>query len=177
MSKLLSLFLTFIKIGAFLFGGGYSMLPLLIRELVENRGWTTEEELLDYFALSQCVPGVISVNTATFVGYKLSGLPGAITATLGVIFVPVLVILAIAIALKNLWQNPVVVHAFAGIRVAVAALIIAAVIRLLRTAVRDWFGIALCVVAFALVGLLGQSPVYVVLGGAALGLVYGRLRR
>ncbi len=177
MSKLLTLFLTFTKIGAFLFGGGYSMLPLLIRELVESKGWTTEEELLDYFALSQCVPGVISVNTATFVGYKLRGLPGAICATLGVIFVPILVILGIAIALKNLWQNPIVVHAFAGIRVAVAALIIAAVVRLLRTAVHDWFGIALCVAAFVLVGLLGQSPVYVVLGGAALGLVYGRLRR
>ena len=118
MKDLLNLYLVFVKIGAFMFGGGYSMLPLLTRELVDNRQWVDETELLDYFAIAQCTPGIIAVNTATFVGQKRRGFIGGLVATLGVITVPILLILLIAALLVGFWQHPVVNHAFAGIRVA-----------------------------------------------------------
>ena len=172
-----ALFLAFLKIGAFLFGGGYSMLPLLTRELVEKRGWVTEEELLDYFAIAQCTPGAIAVNTATFIGCKRGGALGGAVATLGVVLVPVGIIILIASLLMQFWHLPLVMSALRGVRVAVAALIVAAVVKLLRSNVRNVFGVVLCVVAFALVALLGQSPIIVVAGAAIAGLVAGRLRK
>ena len=169
------LFWSFCKIGAFMFGGGYSMLPLLTRELVDRRHWTTEDELLDYFAIAQCTPGIIAVNTATFVGQKLDGLLGAAAATLGVITVPMLLILLIASVLAPFWSLPAMVHAFAGIRAAVAALIAAAVVRLCKASVKNWFGVALCALSFVIVALLGQSPVIVVAGAALAGILAGRI--
>ena len=136
MKELLSLFLTFAKIGAFMFGGGYAMLPLLEKELIERKGWVTREEILDYFAISQCTPGVIAVNTATFVGHKRKGVAGGVFATLGVIFVPMLLIILIAALLQSFWSTPIVRRIFSGIRISVAALIITAVIKLIRSSVR-----------------------------------------
>lgn len=176
MSELITLFLAFFKVGALMFGGGYAMLPLLTREIVENRGWATEEELLDYFAIAQCTPGVIAVNTATFIGHKKKGALGAAFATLGVVFAPMCLILLIAMALQNLWQNPLVNRIFIGVRVAVSALIVSAVIRLVRAGVKNWIGIILCVLSFALVAIWGQSPVLAVVGSAMAGLLYGRAR-
>ena len=172
-----ALFLAFLKIGAFMFGGGYSMLPLLTRELVEKRGWATEEELLDYFAIAQCAPGAIAVSTATFIGCKRGGALGGAVATLGVVLVPVGIIVLIASLLMQFWHLPLVMSALRGVRVAVAALIVAAVVNLLRSNVRNLFGVVLCVIAFALVALLGQSPIIVVAGAAIAGLVAGRLRK
>ncbi len=176
MKELLSLFLTFAKIGAFMFGGGYAMLPLLEKELIERKGWVTREEILDYFAISQCTPGVIAVNTATLVGHKRKGVAGGVFATLGVIFVPMLLIIVIAALLQNFWATPVVRRIFSGIRISVAALIITAVIKLIRSSVRNLFGIVLCVLAFAAVTFFELSPVIVVLVAAAAGIVYGRCR-
>lgn len=170
-------YLTFCKIGAFMFGGGYSMLPLLNRELVDARHWTSEEELLDYFAIAQCTPGVIAINTATFVGKKLGGMPGAAAATLGVITVPVGVVILIASVLMQFWTLPAVQHAFGGVRVAVAALIVSAVVRLVRASVKDWFGLVLCLISFALIGLLHLSPVFAVLLAAAAGILRGRVSK
>ena len=171
------LFLAFIKIGSFMFGGGYSMLPLLTHELVDNRGWATEEELLDCFAIAQCTPGPIAINTATFIGCKRGGALGGAVATIGVVFVPVCIVVLIASLLMRFWHLPLVISALRGVRVAVAALIVAAVVKLLRSNVRNLFGVALCVIAFALVALLGQSPVFVVAGAAIAGLVAGRMRK
>lgn len=171
------LFVSFLKIGAFMFGGGYSMLPLLIRELVDKRGWTSEEELLDYFAISQCTPGVIAVNTATFIGNKRGGALGGAVATLAVILVPMTVVVFVASVLMRFWHLPMVQSAFNGIRVAVAALIAAAVVKLLRSNVRNLFGIVLCVVAFAVVAVFGQSPIIVVAGATLAGLIAGRMRK
>ena len=131
------LFLTFAKVGVMTFGGGYAMLPILQREVVENKGWATEEELTDYFAIGQCTPGVIAVNTATFIGQKNKGIPGGILATLGVVF-PSLVIISllagVITAFSHLaWVN----HAFGGIRVCVCVLILNAVVKLFKKAVID----------------------------------------
>ena len=137
MSIYLDLFLTFAKVGGMTFGGGYAMLPILQREVVENKGWATEEELTDYFAIGQCTPGIIAVNTATFIGQKNKGVPGGIIATLGLVF-PSLVIISllagVITAFSHLaWVN----HAFGGIRVCVCVLILNAVVKLFKKAVID----------------------------------------
>lgn len=170
------LYLTFLKIGAFMFGG-YSMLPLLQRELVDTKKWVTEDEILNYFSVAQCTPGIIAVNTATFVGYKRHKISGGFVATLGIITVPIILISAIAFLLSAFSHLEIVAHIFAGVRVAVSALIVSAVIRLVRGSVKDLVSLLLCVTSFLLMTLLSVSPVFVVLGAALVGLVWGRLKR
>lgn len=137
MKKLIKLFFTFAKIGAFTFGGGYAMLPMLQREVVENNKWATEEQLTDYFAIGQCTPGVIAVNTATFVGKSQAGILGAIFATLGVVFPSVVIISIIAAFLTNFAEYTIVKYAFSGIRVCVCVLIFDAVKKLFTKSVID----------------------------------------
>ncbi len=177
LKSLGELYLTFLKIGAFMFGGGYSMLPLLSRELVVRHGWISEETLLDYFAIAQCMPGALAVNTATLVGNLRCGVPGGASALLGVITAPMALIVAIAASLMRFWHLPAVASAFAGVRVAVAALICAALINLIRSNVKNTFGIVLCGFAFVVVTIFGQSPILVVLAAAVAGLIAGRLRK
>ena len=135
---LLDLFLTFAKVGVMTFGGGYAMLPILQREVVEKKKWATEDQLADYYAVGQCTPGVIAVNTATFVGSSQGGIPGGIIATLGVVFPSIVIILAIAAFLSNFMHLEAVAHAFNGVRAGVVALILASVIKLFKGAVEDW---------------------------------------
>ena len=130
MNELLDLYLCFVKIGATNFGGGYAMLPLLERELAVKRNWVTMEELMDYYAIGQCTPGVIALNVSTFIGVKRKGIPGAITSTMGFLTAPIAIILIIAAFLTNFADLPAVNHAFAGIRVCVCILILQAVIKL-----------------------------------------------
>ena len=137
MNKYLDLFLTFARIGGLTFGGGYAMLPMLQKEVVEKRGWATEEELMDYYALGQCTPGIIAVNTATFVGQNTAGNLGGIIATLGVVFPSLIIITLIAMFLQNFADLPVVQNAFAGIRVCVCVLVFNAVVKLWKKAVVD----------------------------------------
>lgn len=137
MNRCLDLFLTFAKIGVCTFGGGYAMLPILQRELVEKRGWVREEELTDYFAIGQCTPGVIAVNTATFVGHKLKGPAGGVVATLGVVFPSIVIIMVIAAFLQNFAELPVVIHAFNGVRACVCALILSSVLKLRKSTMVD----------------------------------------
>lgn len=137
MNKYLDLFLTFARIGGLTFGGGYAMLPMLQKEVVEKRGWATEEELMDYYALGQCTPGIIAVNTATFVGQNTAGNLGGIIATLGVVFPSLIIINLIAMFLQNFADLPVVQNAFAGIRVCVCVLVFNAVVKLWKKAVVD----------------------------------------
>ena len=173
----MDLFTSFFRIGLFTFGGGYAMLPMLERECVENHSWATRDELLDYFAIAQCTPGVIAVNTATFVGSDERGVPGAAAATLGVVTPSIIIILIIAMVLKNFAHIAAVQHAFAGIRVAVGALILKAVIGMIENSVKDWLGIALCAAAFLLVAFFDVSPVFIVLGAALVGIGSSELRR
>ena len=122
MNKLLSLFVSFAKVGVMTFGGGYAMIPILEREVVDNHGWVSREEMMDYYAVGQCTPGVIAVNTATFIGYKIAGVPGGIVATLGVVFPSVVIISIIAGILTTFADIPAVKSAFAAIRVCVCVL-------------------------------------------------------
>ena len=174
IKEICELVVSFFKIGIMPFGGGYAMLPMLQRELVENRKWVTEEEILNYFAIGQCTPGVIAVNTATFVGYKRCKIPGAIFATIGVVLPSMIIITIIAAVLSNFAHIPAVQHAFAGIRIAVSALIVASVIKLIKTNVKSIAQIIIAVAAFVLVAVFGQNPVFAVIGAAVAGLCLGK---
>lgn len=165
---LLELFFLFAEIGATTFGGGYAMLPILQRELVEKRHWATEEQLMDYYAIGQCTPGIIAVNTATFIGNTKAGMIGGIVATLGVVSPSVVIITIISIFLQNFAELSIVKHAFNGIRAAVCVLIMDSVVKLGKKSIRDLWGwiIFLCVLMASM--LSGISPVLlVVLSGAA----------
>ncbi len=176
-TSLIQLFFAFLRLGALLFGGGYAMLPVLERECVEKHGWITCAEMLDFFAISQCLPGLIATNTATFIGTKERGVAGAAVSVLGVIAAPIVVILIIAVLLANFADIPAVQHAFGGIRVAVCVLILNAVIKLIKGNVKNWLGIALCVAAFALIALFSISPAFVVLGAALVGIGKGSIEK
>lgn len=171
------MFITFAKVGVMTFGGGYAMLPILEREVVENKGWATEEELLNYFAVGQCTPGIIAVNTATFIGYKYKGISGGIFATAGVIFPSLVIIIILAAFLQNFAEIPFVIKAFAGIRAVVAALVINAVIKFFKSGVKDLTGFFIFLAAFIIAGILGISSIYVVIGALIVGLIAGRLGR
>ena len=171
MKELFDLFFTFSKIGALTFGGGYAMLPIIQREIVEGKDWATEEEILDYYAVGQCTPGVIAVNTATFIGYKNRGIIGAIFATLGLVFPSLIIIMILASFLQSFSTLPLVQSAFAGIRIAVIALIIDTVIKLFKSSIKDILGIIICLLAFILSAFLNISPVYIVISAALLGLI------
>ena len=150
MNSYLDLFVTFAKIGVCTFGGGYAMLPILQRELVEKRDWATEGELSDYFAIGQCTPGIIAVNTATFVGHKLRGVAGGVVATLGLVFPCLVIIMLIAAFLQNFAELPVVIHAFNGVRACVCALILSSICKLLKGTVVDRATLVIYVVVLAL---------------------------
>ena len=168
MKDLWTMFWAFARIGGLTFGGGYAMLPMLQKEVVEKHGWATEEELMDYYAIGQCTPGVIAVNTATFVGQKTRGLAGAIFATLGVVFPSVVIITLIAAFLSNFAHLAVVQNAFAGVRVCVCVLIFNAVVKLWKKSVVDKAALVIFLVVFSGSCLLDLSPViWVLLAGAA----------
>ena len=186
MNILVDLFLTFARIGACTFGGGYAMLPILQRELVENKKWATEDQLADYYAVGQCTPGIIAVNTSTFVGRSQGGVAGGIVATLGLVFPSLVIIMVIAAFLQNFMHLDVVVHAFNGVRAGVVALIASSVIKLFKNAVIDWptriiYALVLVLAGYGTFfslpqGALGQalgfvmSPVFLVVAAGAAGL-------
>ena len=175
MNTYLDLFFTFAKVGVMTFGGGYAMLPILQREIVDKKGWATEEELMDYFAIGQCTPGIIAVNTATFIGQKLRGIPGGIVTSLGVVF-PSLIIISLLAGVIEAFSHLVwVQNAFGGIRVCVCVLILNAVTKLYKKAVVD----KLTFVIFLLVALgsflLDLSPVIFVVLAAMAGILLKNL--
>ena len=169
MNIYFDLFWTFAKIGVCTFGGGYAMLPALQREVVEKRAWATEEELTDYFAIGQCTPGVIAVNTATFVGQKQKGAAGGVFATLGVVFPSIVIIMVIAAFLQNFAHLPAVVHAFNGVRACVCALILSSVLKLRRTTIVDKATLVIFLAALA----LAVTGVFVTVPDTAAGAVLG----
>ena len=177
---LLDMIWTFFKVGICTFGGGYAMLPVLQREVVEKKQWVTQEEILDYYAVGQCTPGIIAVNTATFVGYKYAGILGGILCSLGFVLPSLLIILSIAAVLQNFASLEVVKNAFAGIRVCVCVLILNSVVKLWKSAVKDklTLGVFLLVFAAMVVGKYGFgvsiSPVIFVVLAVIGGIVMDR---
>lgn len=172
ISTVAKLFAVFAEIGAVTFGGGYAMLPILQREVVEKRGWATEEELMDYYAIGQCTPGIIAINVATFIGYKQAGLLGGLFATFGVVTPSIIIITLISMFLQTFADLPIVRHAFSGIRAAVTVLILDSVIKLGKKSIVD----VPCFIIFAAVWLattfVHLSPVIsVVLSGVAAWLI------
>ena len=168
MNELLDLFFTFARIGGLTFGGGYAMLPILQREVVDSRHWATNEELMDYYAIGQCTPGIIAVNTATFIGNKTKGVIGGIVATLGVVFPSLVIISIIAAFISNFAHYPVVRNAFAGIRVCVVILILNAVVKLGKSSIKDAVGLGIFLAVLAGAVFLDVTPaVFVILAGIA----------
>lgn len=176
MKAYLELFLAFAKMGVVLFGGGYAMLPLLEKEVVDKRGWATRDEILDYLAIGQTTPGIIAINICSFLGYRRKGWGGAFVATLGFVFPALVIISIIAGVLAELSDLPVVQHAFGGIRIVVAALIADTLVKFSKGAIKDRWGILLGL--FALGGSLffRTSPILIVLTASLVGILIYRVR-
>ena len=172
---LLKLFTAFARVGVLTFGGGYAMIPMLEREIVDRHGWATSEELMDYYAVGQCTPGVIAVNTATFIGYKIAGNLGGVVATLGVVFPSFVIITVIAGIIQNFADIPAVRSAFAAIRVCVCVLIFNSVLKLWKGAVKDKAALVLCLLVLVLSMFFNISPIVFVVFCAAAGILFTRL--
>ncbi len=175
MNEYLDLFLTWAKIGGFTYGGGYAMLPMIIREVDEHKHWASEEEILDYYAMSQCTPGVLAVNVATFVGYKRKGVMGGIIATLGVIFPSIVIISIIATFLNNFADEPIVRHALNGISIAVCVLMSKTLVKMGKSSLKDVKTIAIFIASFISVFFLGVSTIVISVCAGILGYIFFRL--
>jgi len=173
----LRLLLSFAYIGAFTFGGGYSMLPMFQRELVEKKEWLTEQEMADLFSISQCLPGIIAVNTAVFVGHRQKGIPGGIVAAIGVVLPSLIVIMAIAAFLSNFADIPVVQRAFTGLRVCVSVLIINAVLKLRKHSIIDLPTVIIFISVFLLSIFMVLPVVALVAIAGVSGIVISLLRK
>ena len=162
MKILLELFIVFFKIGSLTFGGGIAMLPMSQRELVHTNKRTTEVELMDYYSIGQCTPGIIAINTATFIGYKIKGKIGAVFSTFGIVCPSLIIIIIIAGFIKNFLYIKWVMYVFAGIKIAVAGLVLDAFISLFKKNVKNKIAFLLCILAFILNFVLKISPVYII---------------
>jgi chromate transporter len=176
MKEYLDLFVTFIKIGVTTFGGGYAILPVLERELIAKRGWTSMDEVMDYYTIAQVTPGIIAVNVSTFIGYKRKGPLGGVIATLGFAVPSLFIITIIAAFLSNFADLPLVQRAFGGIRVAVGALILDTVIKLIKGIFKDFKAVIIYIIAFGLSAILSASPVLLVAAAGILGFLIYRPR-
>lgn len=176
MKQLIDLFMVFFRMGAFTFGGGYAMLPLIQKEIVEKRGWATDEEVLDYYAIGQVTPGIIAVNTSTFIGYKIRGIVGGIVATLGMVAPSIIVITVIVMFLDNFIEYQIVQHAFGGIRIIVVALIAHTVYKMAKQAIKDKITLGIFIAGFLVVAFLPISPVWVIVAATLIGIVADRKR-
>lgn len=176
MKDLLKLFISFAKVGSLTFGGGYAMLPILEREIVEKNNWATKEEIMDYYAIGQCTPGVIAVNSATFIGYKVKGILGGIISTLGVVFPSIVIITIIAAFISNFTELQIVQDAFAGIKVCVCVLIFNTVLSLLNSSVIDKGTLFIFLLILALTLFTNISPIIFVIVAGILGTILKSLK-
>ncbi len=173
-NKKLELFLSFANIGAFTFGGGYAMIPLLQKEVVENKKWISENEMLDITAISQSTPGPLAINCATFVGYKVGGIMGSILATLGVVLPSFFVIIIVSILFNMFRDNAIVENVFAGIKAGVIVLILEAALKLSKQLKHNWFNFILLTASFLITVFTSINVIYVLIVCALLGvLVHG----
>ncbi|WP_426350152.1 chromate transporter [Alloiococcus sp. CFN-8] len=176
MKHYLDLFMVFFKIGAFTLGGGYAMVPLIQKEVVDNKGWLQKEEFIDTLALAQSSPGPIAINTAVFVGFKDSGVLGALITTLGSVLPSFTIILIIALFFRDIRDNIYVDKAFKGIRPAIVALIVAPVITMSKSIGLKSLKLLIPVASALLIAYGGISPIIVILIAAAGGIIYGKVK-
>lgn len=176
MKELFRLFYTFAKIGSMTFGGGYAMLPILQREIVDKNHWCTEDDLMDYFAIGQCTPGIIAVNTATFIGYRLRGIIGGIFATIGLVFPSIVIITIIAAFIRGFADLEVVVHALNGIKICVCALILDATIKLGKKSIIDGYCLAVFLLVFFISLLTDISTILLIIAAGLAGIVVNMIR-
>ena len=170
MKKLWELYVTFLRVGGLTFGGGMAMLPMLKKEVIEKKGWTNEEELLDIYAIGQCTPGIIAVNTSTYIGYEQAGIIGAVCGTLGMVTPSLIIITLIATILNRFIAEPLVVHALSGIRVAVCAIMLNTVISLARAGIKDKLGVLLFLAGFLLATFSPIPTIVLVVCAAVIGI-------
>ena len=176
VKNLLSLFLTFAKIGSITFGGGLTMLPLLTREIVQKKKWATEEELLDYYAVGQCTPGIIAVNTATFIGYYQAGVLGGIFATLGMVTPSVIIITVVASILQNFMDYPIVASALTGINAIVCALLAHTVITLGKKSLVNLVSVVLLIIGLVACFIFDITPILLVIFGGIVGIISTKIK-
>ncbi|MFK5882750.1 MAG: chromate transporter [Candidatus Izemoplasma sp.] len=168
---LVELYFAFFRVGLFTIGGGYAMLPMLRKEVVEKYGWATDEEMMDYFAIGQSTPGIIAINTATFIGYKKKGILGAIFSTLGMVTPSWIIIISIAAFYDEFSSNAFVESAFTGIRVVVVVLILNAVIKMAKGSIKNWYSLLIFIISFVLVALINISAIYIILVAGTIGII------
>lgn len=168
----MNLFTTFFKIGLFTFGGGYAMIPLIERDVVDNHKWLTKDEFIEMLAVVQSLPGPISVNSALFIGYRVKGFSGALMAVLGIIIPSFVIILLIAMAFTDLIKEPTVAKIFKGVRPAVVALIAAPIVNMYKIAGVTLKNLWIPLIATVLIGFLGVSPIWIILGVALFSIIY-----
>lgn len=174
MNILLDLYLTFARIGLFTFGGGYAMLPILEREVVDKKKWVSRDDILDYYAIGQSTPGIIAVNTATFCGYSQAGNIGGIIASLGFITPSIIIILIIANFLERFADIVWIQHAFAGIRVGVSALVFYSVLKMIKSNANTPLKFVIFLLTFAAIAFLSVSPVIIVIIVGVFGILLGK---
>lgn len=177
MKDLFELYMAFFRIGGLTFGGGLTMLPMLKHELVEKKHWVTEEDLLDYYAVGQCTPGIIAVNVSTFVGYKKKGIPGAVFSTLGMISPSLIIVSILAMFLQQFMSNETIAHAVGGIKVVVCALMVNTVMTMAKKTVKNMTTAIVCLVAFALAMFSPIPTVLLVVMAGAFGILLYKMGR
>lgn len=175
IKSLIRLFLSFLKVGAFTFGGGYAMLPLIEEETVKKRGWIKDEDILDIVAVSESTPGPIAINMATFVGYKVCGVLGSVFATLGVVLPSFIIILIISFFFRQFQDIKVVKFAFNGIRAGVVALLIKALLTMSKQCPRNIISYIILIVSFILASFFGVNVLIIIIVSAIVGLLYSYL--
>jgi len=171
MKSFFEILFVFAKVGFITFGGGYAIVPILQKEIIANRNWIKEEELIDYYAIAQCLPGIIASNTAMIIGYKRKGISGVIAAVIGIAIPSFVIILIIAMFIKNFMQYEAVTHAFNGIRAAVLALITGAAIKMWKNGVKDIFGLLIFLISLAVLIIFNVSPIIPIIAAAVCGII------
>ena len=174
MSKLWELYTSFFKIGISTFGGGYAMLPILEREAVDKKGWISVTEMMDYYAISQCTPGIIAINTSTYIGYKVASVFGGVSAALGMISPSILIILILAGLIQRFSALPLVESAFSGIQIAVAVIILNAVVKMLKNSIVDKITVGIFVVTLIVLLLFDIPTIWVIIAAFIFSIWIGR---
>lgn len=177
MKLALEMFIAFFKVGLFTFGGGYAMIPIAKREIIENKSWITEEELMDYYGISQVSMGIIAINTSALMGYRIAHKKGAVIAAFATALPSILIITIIAALLEDYFDLPLVINMFKAIRIVVAALITYTTVNLARKGITDLFGTILFITSFVLIVVFNVNPILLVIPSAFLGIFFYRERR